>query len=105
MKSGGCRRTTTSVFKALVNTGKVIWRNPVFALDCGAGGSKNMLDKCRNCGFEVDPCVNESHAGYCPRCGERESDGSRPVLATREELAGDAKRCSPGRILWQGTPW
>ena len=50
-----------------------------------------MLDKCRNCGFELDPCVNESHAGVCPRCGEPESDASRPVPPTPEELAGDAE--------------
>jgi len=50
-----------------------------------------MLDKCRNCGFERDPCVNESHAGVCPRCGEPESDASRLVLPMPEELAEDAE--------------
>jgi hypothetical protein len=46
-----------------------------------------MLDKCRNCGFELDPCENESHAGVCPRCGEPESNALRPVLRTPEDLA------------------
>lgn len=48
-----------------------------------------MLDECRNCGFELDPCENESHAGVCPRCGEPESNASRPVLPTPEDLVGD----------------
>ena len=38
-----------------------------------------MLDKCRNCGFEADPCVNESHAGVCPRCGQPEDEKPEPV--------------------------
>lgn len=50
-----------------------------------------MLDKCRNCGFELDPCVNESHDGVCPRCGEPEGDAARPFLRAREEMAGGAK--------------
>lgn len=63
-----------------------------------------MLDKCRNCGFEVDPCVNESHAGVCPRCGEPQGDASDPVLPTPEELAGDAEAALLARpTLWPET--
>jgi hypothetical protein len=50
-----------------------------------------MLDKCANCGFELDPCVNESHAGVCPRCGQPEDEKPEPVWPTIEDLAGDAE--------------